>query len=257
MGGIRVPQSLATSAAGGSVSTTQIQADIVSDQENVLSDTMQPQHWGSADRKAGTDSMVSDSHVIQLLAGSTQPGSGSMSEQAAFGPAAGPCTDAAGQGPPQERAMQALSSAEEAVALGVFSETRLEAYRKHASAQSCEVQPDGRNCMDAVSSPSGSSGHSVSCAGMGGHGVANDDAANHEGCVEVEWERDNAWMDEYRRCAVSRCVSRTPVLRCALAMEAVQTLHKYVNNYNTYSMQYLIAQRKAAVAEYPATLVRS
>ena len=164
---------------------------------------MQPQLLGRAEGKAGSDSPVvadaaqlSDAHVdgVPELAVST--------------------SDAEGQVPPQVRAMQALSDAEEAVALGVFSASRYEAY--HAPAPAFAGMPDNTKCRGARTSPSESSRHSVSCAGMGGQGmVDNDGDVNGDGGAERE--RDNAWMDEYRRGAVSRCVPQALVSRCALA----------------------------------------
>ena len=183
-----------TSPVTGSLNTTsRAQADSLSDQENRRG-SQQLQRQAKADEKAGSDFPVVED-AEQLFSSARMD---RVSEQAV------PTMDVDGKLPPQERAMQALSFAEEAVALGMFSESRFEAYRTPQPESA--ALPDGANCMAARSSSSESSRHSVSCAGMGAHGLI-DSGEIHRDCGVAEWERDNAWMDEYRRGAINRCVA--------------------------------------------------
>lgn len=185
-------------------------ADVLRHKQHAVSDMK-----AFADGNIGRISTVADICSENPMTSSAQSGFGNQT-----GDLPPPTfTDTDTGAAPQEKAMQALSSGEEAVALAMFSAARFQAYHLHLSAEASDNELDHTNCMGPVGSPSDSSRHSVSCAGMVGQGITAEDATSHGGC-DGAWECDNAWMDEYRRGAVSRCVSRSRRKLCSLVMYA-------------------------------------
>lgn len=114
---------------------------------------------------------------------------------------AGKCVEDMAVAPDDKHAPDVLSSHEEALALGIFSAQRFQAYDQLTSA---EEHAAGEQL--GAGSLSGSSRHSVSCAGMGNHPATGSDAGSDALCGSARWENENAWMDEYRQGAVSRCI---------------------------------------------------
>jgi hypothetical protein len=192
---------------GGPSVSARRQFEVLTDKESV--DSMDLHHGGPADEPAESLSSSTAKHSAHPLAIGAVLDFATATERALSSPETSSNThaDASYTSPSQGTATQPLSNKEKAVALGQFSDVRFQEYCTHVSAQSRDVGLAGENSIAACSTSPHTAKHGASCVSMSGQGVTNNDATSSSGSGANEWERDNAWMDEYRRTAVSRCVS--------------------------------------------------